>query len=698
MKHKSHIGGYRLLIAAVLSCLFIPQASAFEVSDNYIFDRNGISVREPAAYRFVQNITGKTLGISDLSSPEDMCIGEDGKLYIADTGNSRVVILDDSLAYAGEIQAFDKNGMADALVSPSGLFLTEDNRLYVTDTDKGRIVVFGPDRQFLREYTLDASSAAELGEDFVYKPRRIAVDHEGRMFVISQNNTNGLIQLDENGDFIGFYGAIQVTLSPWDVLIRMLSTEAHRERQKKAIPTVFSGIDIDDQNFVYGVVSAEGINYNPNVLVQRLNLMGNDVLRREGAWEIIGDVQYVEDERSQMVDIVVRENGVYSTLDSRRRHVFTYDYDGNLLYVLGGAGSQNGTFGAATALDTYNENIFVLDAVYGQVVVFEPTVYGSLINEAVGLQYNRKYAQAHDKWGEILQYSSKSDVAYTGMGKALFSQGEYTESMLYFELARDVGNYSRAYLKQRRIWMDENFYALVLGILGAAGLVTALAIVVRQLRKRKKLAVVTGWIPKSFTYSFYVIVHPFDGFWWLKRERRGSYPTAIAFLALLVVAVTALQKNVGFIVNPARDDQINLFLQMLIVVVPFLLWCICNWSVSTLLEGEGSFRDIFISSAYALLPVLLFSVPALIISHYVSADEMSLYTLLLTIGIVWTLALLLVGSQTTQQFSMTKTIATIIVTLLAMLAIFVLALVFISLIRQFFNFIVMIYRELSLRR
>ena len=53
---------------------------------------------------------------------------------------------------------------------------------------------------------------------------------------------------------------------------------------------------------------------------------------------------------------------MYSLLDRRRGRIFTYDHEGNLLYIFGGLGTQAGTFVTPVAIENIGNTIIVLDA------------------------------------------------------------------------------------------------------------------------------------------------------------------------------------------------------------------------------------------------------------------------------------------------------------------------------------------------
>ena len=89
---------------------------------------------------------------------------------------------------------------------------------------------------------------------------------------------------------------------------------------------------------------------------------GLDTLIRAGKLKIVGDVKYAADMDpytgpSTLVDIVIRENGIYSVLDSKRGRVFTYDNYGNLLYVFGGPGGHQGMFNRPSAIDCLSRQV-----------------------------------------------------------------------------------------------------------------------------------------------------------------------------------------------------------------------------------------------------------------------------------------------------------------------------------------------------
>ena len=209
----------------------------------------------------------------------------------------------------------------------------------------------------------------------------------------------------------------------------------------------------------------------------------------------------------------------------------------------------------------------------------------------------------------------------------------------------------------------------------------------------------SGWdkIRDSLLYSFHVIFHPFDGFWCAQREGKGDVRAASIIIAV-VTAVSILSRDLtGFIFRTSLTDDNNLAADLLSVILPVLLWCVANWSVTTLMDGEGSFKDIFITTSYALTPLVLINIPMLLLSNVMIVEEAVFYTVLDVLSIIWTGLLILIGIMTVHQFTMPKTIATIAVAVVGMVIILFLILLFVSIVQQIVSFVDLLWTEMTMR-
>lgn len=452
---------------ATLVIILIPGrvAEAAVPYSNYTYSYVGDPIAEPQAYVPDKVISGEALGVGAFRQPKDIFVARSGKRYILDTGNNRIVVTDTQWRVIRVIASFENNGKQDSFNAPEGIFVSPDNQIYVADTGNGRIVRMKDNGTFLNAY----GKPEAIGLTNQYEPVKIGVDSSGRMFVVAKNVNRGMIELDREGQFNGYFGAVKVSPSPGDLIWKRIATKEQRQRMVLTVPTEYNNLTVDRDGFVYGTISAldgwQTMNQEAHP-VRKMNPLGNDILSRNGFSPPIGDIEVTYSSGnplvSQLTDVAAGDYGLYSVLDQRRGRVFTYDTDGNLLFVFGGLGSTFGNFGSVDALDVLEEQMFVvLDGKYSQLIIFKPTVYGQMIREAVKLQSERKYDLAAQKWAAALQFSN-SELAHIGMGKVLYLQGHYKEAMRYFKLGNDRELYSKAFKSFRKEWIDNHFAGVIL--------------------------------------------------------------------------------------------------------------------------------------------------------------------------------------------------------------------------------------------
>lgn len=438
----------------------------------------------PAAYIPDGNVSGNDIGTGILVNPQDIFVAEDGRVYIADTGNNRIIILDASMKLERIIDSFDNQGTADTFNVPSGLCVTKDNELYIADTDNLRVVALNEDGSLNKIISNPTSEV--LGADFVFAPLKVTVDYANRVYVIAKNMFQGILAFDENSNFTGFSGTIKVTISTYEKIWRKLSTKAQRERQVQFIPTEFTGVDMAPDGFVYATnVDADGLQS-----IRRLNPKGQDVIKKDRsinkASKLSGDLYWRMGREyagpSRIVDVVYRGNGIYSAVDMTRGRIFTYNHEGNLLYIFGGKGSQEGTFKNPVAIEIKDDRILVLDSSRGEIMTYVATKYGSLINQAVALRYDGEEETAVDVWKQVLTLDSNFELAYVGIGKSYLASGDNKRAMQYLKLGMDREYYSIAYKRYRDDILKDN-----LGFILTCGSILVVLLSARTIIKKRRI-------------------------------------------------------------------------------------------------------------------------------------------------------------------------------------------------------------------
>lgn len=465
-----------LLLGAVLVTSMGQKAYAEELPyDTYNYNYREYIVLTPAAYVPSGAVTGQNVGTTNFSEPQDFCVAPDGLIYVADTKNNRIVVLDKKMSQTVRvIDSFTREGSADTFDQPYGVCVSENGQLYVADSMNKRIVVLTAEGDFIK--IIDDPQSEILEDNFDFVPIKVTVDYADRVYVISRNAFEGILVFESDGSFTGYFGTIEVKITLWEKFWRKIATKEERSKQQLYIPTEFTGMDVDDGGFIYATnIDSDGVQ-----AVRRLNPQGKDVIQKGENENVGGDLivgTYGDySGASEITDVVYRGKGMYSMLDRKRGRVFTYDKEGNLLYIFGGLGSQEGTLTTPVAIEEVDGQLLVLDAYYGAIMKFSASEYGSLINEAVALRYDGDETQAIEIWERVLQLDENNELANSGIGKAYLTAGENKKAMKYLELGMNRKYYSIAWKRYRNEILTENMNLIM----------TALIIVIAAIVIHKK--------------------------------------------------------------------------------------------------------------------------------------------------------------------------------------------------------------------
>ncbi len=394
-------------------------------------------------------------GSIGLNSPSDMFYDNNGYVYIVDTGNNRIVILDTEFNFVNEIATFNAG---DKFNKPTGIFVDDEGKIFVCDSLNNRVVILDDKGKLLSEIKEIESNI--LPDNFIFVPQKIVVDRAGRIYILAQNVFEGIMSFDENGEFTGYFGTINVSYNPIEIFWRRMATEEQRAKMLMFIPTEFISMDIDEKGFIY----TTELPTNNQSSVKKLNPSGKNVLINYSPNEIEGDLITRGNTGSYFIDIDITEIGIYTALDRTNGRIFTYDSEGNNLYTYGVIGNEEGNFKSPVAIENIDGKVAVLDSQLNRVIVFEPTYFGSLINEAIDLRYNGDESEAVEIWKEVLTYNAHYEIANKGIGKAYLSDGDNVNAMYYLKLGYDKKNYSIAFKRYRNEILRENLESVLVAI------------------------------------------------------------------------------------------------------------------------------------------------------------------------------------------------------------------------------------------
>jgi len=721
-----------LLMAFVSLCLAPLHAAAGEPSYTYNYDYWGDVQDSPDLYSVSKVFTSTDLGLElNMKAPEGMTVHGD-LIYICDTGNNRILELKkhsaEDLQVERIIDSFEGDVANTSFNAPSDIAISDDGCFYIADRGNSRILKLDSDLKYVMQFDKPVDNT--LDPTVAFRPSKIAVDSAGRVYCVAAGINKGLIKYENDGTFSGFVGATPVTFDWTDYIWKRFATQEQRAQMESFVPTEYSNLYMDYEGFIYACIGStadDDVRSGALDVVRKLNLMGNDILVRNGEWYIIGDLYFGSgggySGPSWLADVTVMDNDIYVCLDRNRGRLFGYDDQGRMVFAFGGNGNMDGYFRRPVALEHIGHELYVLDTLDCAITAFVPTEFGSLIYKAIEDFDRGDYLASSTSWERVMQLDGNYDLAYIGIGRSLLRQERYEEAMKYFELKYDDKNYSKAYKQYRKLWVEEHIVPIVLVVL----LLFLVPITVGRIRRVRQEVIMSddlpgmrndaareaaakaaeqaladrkrrrGKYPDSLRFSLYCMTHPLDGFWDLTHEHRGTMAAANTILILAVMARILKLRYTSFIFMTVYWEDLNIFLYIASVLFPLGLWVVGNWGLTTLFDGKGRLGQVYMATCYALVPYPLIQFPLMILSNGFTVDEAEFYAVFSAISLLYCAVLIVTAMGQIHEFSAGKNLLFTVATLFAMLVMVFILMLFFSMISQGIAYFITLGRELLFR-
>lgn len=435
-------GAVCLLLAVLLLPAGQVQAGA------YVADEDGSLLPVPEAYEVYDSIYN--LGeYGVMSHPQDLFV-DGGDIYVTDTDNNRVLKMDMQGTVEAEFtEAFGKNFSA-----PGGIFKDKEGNLWIADTGNLRIAVIDEAGEDVAEY--GKPDSALLSENFSFDAQKIAVNSIGNIYALKGAN---LMIIDQANNFHGYLGAVDVGFSLSRLLIRSFGSRSQIERTLKQEPAAYSNFTIGADGMIYGVLATEEKDQ-----IRRLNSVGNNTYP-EGVYGLVIEQSGKEEPvKPFFADIAVMDNGIITVVDKNTGLLYQYDQDGNLLAAFGGIGNYAGTYSVPVSLDVDdNGYLYVLDYSANTITILRPTEFIRLVHQAVTLYDAGRYGESREYWQKVIDIDSNYALAHQGMGKVFYKEEDYKSSLEQYRLGDDKEGYSEAYGEYRLELFRDNFLWVVAG-------------------------------------------------------------------------------------------------------------------------------------------------------------------------------------------------------------------------------------------
>ncbi len=613
-----------------------------------------------------------------ISGAEDMFVTPDGMMYITDTGHGLILKLKDFKVIA----TFGK----DILAGPTGLYVDDKGIMYVADAKKNAIFILDPDGKLIKQFGRPVEPL--FGKNRQFLPRKIAVDARKNLYIISEGSVDGIVQMNTDGNFIGYFGANSSQMSLQMILQRMFLTKEQLAQFIKNEAASPSNIDIDPQSMVYTITAGGSAGQS----IRKFTISGKNIFPNA-----FGSMTFR--------DIHVSADGLILAVDAKG-HIYEYDINGTMLFMFGAQdkGDQRlGTLLNPTAVDRYQEFLYVLDKDNNKIVIYQTTAFAQKVHAGVRLYMDGFYSQAKPYFDEVLKNNGSFIMAYQAIADAYFKAGDYSTSLSAYKYAESQSGYSQAFWELRNINLQQYLAQALVGLFG----LWLVSVVVTRLDKRFKWfdPVRKWWVDLTkikliddFIFLFRFIKQPADSFYYIKNNERGSLVFAgLIYVWVVVVRVLSLYLT-GFIFNPYISlADIHVENEVLIIVLAIILWNAANYLISTISDGEGRIRDVVIGSAYSLFPFVLFALPIALISTVLTLNEVFIYSLSLNIMYFWMGMMLFIMVMEIHNYSFSETVKNVLLTIFTIALFLLTGYILYVLFNQLYNFITAILQEVGLR-
>lgn len=686
----------------------ITPVSAISPFEGYRYDYWNTALPMPNGYDAVDLYTAEKMeidkfgasDINDLNDPSDLFCAADGSFYIVDTGNNRILKLNSSFICIEEFKTFTlENGETTELSSPNGIYVDSDGLMYIADTNNYRVVIANQEGKVKGEIVKPDTDIFPDGVEFA--ATKVLKDQRGVFYVLVNGLYYGAASFNRNYEFTGFYGSNKVKLNASqlvEVAWRKIFPKESTKYQSNYVPLELSNMCLDKDGYVYTCTSTK----NTSEKIRKLNGIGLNILNQTDFGDALASYENGVSTDTSFIDIAVDENGFINALDYTRGRVFQYDEEGELMFIYGGIGNQLGLFQIPTAIETYKGKVYILDKQKKAITVFEPNTLARKTHYAISLYNKGLYEEAIQPWKDVLRTDTGNTFAYKSIGKAYFAQENYELAMENYQQGQDRTGFSKAY-KEYRTQRIRHYFPLI------GGIVAVLLIILFTFVKRRKLAPVllkvgikvktepTSSSVHGIGYIGYILRHPIEGYEEMKYKKGGNPLIALGIIAIWFVLMVLKYTSTGFVYNSNKPGQINIGIIFLSTVCIVALWVVANWSLCTLLDGEGKMREIFVHSVYALVPYIATVAISIVLSNVLTLDEGAFVTWITLFGVLWSGFLLYSAMMTLHNYSGAKTFVCLFLTVVAMVVIAFLLILCFTLVQQMVSFAVTIWRELSFR-
>lgn len=670
-----------LLLALMITAIsIVPVAASQATSYTYTLDDESELVRTQDAY-----LPDRTITNLGLTNPADMVIDDENNIYIVDTGNQRIVVynlgtekvvkeMNNETVISKDFKGFD---------TPKGIYRTAEGELYIADTGARTVYRFDKNYNYVRQYD---KPDAPIFADTNYEPTKVAVDSGNNLYIVSEGVYTGVIQLANTGEFLGYFTSNKTTLTPQQMFLKLIY---NKEQEKKSAllnttPSTFANIFVDSNGTAYSVCMGKGDDLLKKHSTDGTNMFNNPVICTDA-----------------LTDVTVDEKGIIYTCDSKG-YIAAYTKAGELIFQLGAQVLNLDVSGLFTSLTTIavdkSGNLWTADGEKGYLQSFTPTEYATTIYTALNEYEEGNYDAALKDWSDVLRLNQMSVLAHNGVAKAYFNDEDYDAAMEDFKIAGNREGYSNAFWEVRNEVIQKYLGIVLVIILILIILKIAIGFIDKKNKigkAKKKIGEILKDTPiiGEIGYAFKCARHPINRYYDIRVGKNGSVVAATIIYVVFFAVYMVYQTSKGFIYQFTDIEDMDIGAVVVGFFAILILFVICNYLVTSITDGDGTFKQVYMIPAYGVMPLMISMIVTIGMSYVLTYNESFILTVIMIVGGAWTVSAIFEGLSTVHDYDFKNTVLSLIITAVFMLIAAIVVLIVIIMWEQLSDFLLTVGKE-----
>ncbi len=660
-------------------------------------------VETKAVYEPTRIINGNDLGIGSFSEIQHLFTYNDS-LYVLDSANGRIVILDSDYVVKSQITSLTFNGQKISIVGAKGLFVDNEG-IIITDTANKRIVCL--DNNCTVKKIITAPNDPSIPDSFDFAPLKIVKDSYGYYYLLCEGSYYGMMVFDNDFIFSGFFGANNVTSTFSDAIkefiVSLFETDEKHSNSVQALPFSLLDICLDNEGFLLTV------NSEITGQIRRFGLEGKNILKKTTDFTSSSTDSYnfadspvmYLDKTSKyntyitcaFTSIASDDKGFIYAIEATQGRIYMYDSDCNLISVFGGGlrnGSQMGTFCSPDSICCFKSDLLISDFSTGYITIFKPTDYGRTLIRADMEFVKNNYFKAKDDFIKIYNQDKNCQIAIKGIARAYLKEGNYKKAMEYAKLGIDKKTYAKAFEKVRADFIAHNFWWMFIITLF---LICGLCYLLFFKKSKANSRISNSKVKVCLDFLF----HPIDSLNEIRYKNNGSILISSILLFLFFLSQIFSTIYGGFVFSSVNLSTFNAILTLLGTIGVILLWVVSSWLVCILFDGKGRLKEIYCSTCLCLIPLIFYNISYLFFSNVLVPTTNSGFELFKNICYIITAIFIVLSVMVIEDFTFFKALGLSLVVIIAMAIVAFVLFIMLTLWQDLISFVTQIVNEATMR-